>query len=52
MLKNSIIEAIEEFTQDEELAFKVFNLVKFQRFTEMEEVDLDLNILKERELIK
>jgi len=50
-MKYSIIEALEETLEDKEVAFRIANLVKFQRFTELEELDLDFNVLKERELI-
>ena len=50
MLKSSIIEAVESETGNKDLAFKVYNLMKFQRFTELEELELDFNILKECEL--
>lgn len=46
----SIVEALKEATNDIELAFRIASLVKPQRFTELEELDLDLSILKEREL--
>lgn len=42
MLKSSIIEAVEYETGNKDLAFKVYNLVKFQRFTELDEEQFNL----------
>ena len=44
MLKNSVIEAVESETGDVETAFKVFNLIKFQRFTELDEEQFDITL--------
>jgi len=38
-MKYSIIEALEETLEDKEVAFRIANLVKFQKFTEMKDVD-------------
>jgi len=42
MLKSSIIETVEYETGNKDLAFKVYNLVKFQRFTELDEEQFNL----------
>ena len=52
MLKSSIIEAVESETGNKDLAFKVYNLIKFQRFTELIDEDEFNTLIKERELIK
>ena len=38
MVRNRIVEAIQEAT-DAEIAFKISSIVKFQKFTEMKDVD-------------
>jgi len=39
MVRNRIVEAIQEATGNAEIAFKIFSIVKFQKFTEMKDVD-------------
>lgn len=41
-MKYSIIEALEETLEDKEVAFRIANLVKFQRFTELDEEQFNL----------
>ena len=48
-MKYSIIEALKEATNDVELAFRIANLVKPQRFTELIDED-EFNIIMERDL--
>ena len=50
MLKNSIIEAVESETGNKDLAFKVYNLIKFQRFTELIDEDEFNTLIMERDL--
>ena len=42
IVKLSIIEAVESETGNKDLAFKVYNLIKFQRFTELDEEQFNL----------
>jgi len=39
MVRNRIVEAIQEATGNAEIAFKISSIVKFQKFTEMKDVD-------------
>ena len=50
MIKISIVEVIAEATQDEEMAFRVYNLVKPQRFTELIDEDEFNTLIMERDL--
>lgn len=49
MLKNSIIEAVESETGNKDLVFKVYNLIKFQRFTELIDEDEFNTLIMERD---
>jgi len=48
-MKYSIIEALKEATNDVELAFRIANLVKPQRFTELEDEEFN-TLIMERDL--
>jgi len=50
-MKYSIIEALKEATNDVELAFRIANLVKPQRFTELIDEDEFNTLIMERELV-
>jgi hypothetical protein len=48
MLKYQVIEAIEEYIGDKEVAFRLSNIIKHQRFTDLDGIldDNDINFLK------
>lgn len=48
MLKYQVIEAIEEYIGDKEVTFRLSNIIKHQRFTDLDEIldDNDINFLK------
>ncbi len=50
MVRFSIVDAVKEATQDEEMAFRVYNLIKFQRFTELIDEDEFNTLIMERDL--
>lgn len=50
MLKSSIIETVEYETGNKDLAFKVYNLIKFQQFTELIDEDEFNTLIMERDL--
>jgi len=49
MIRVAIIEAVERETGNKDLAFKVYNLIKFQRFTELIDEDEFNTLIMERD---